>query len=181
MTGPIEPVVVDEGWENAHDAILGADNKAAVAVLLEVARRASVEGAPVGLELLFTVSEEDALAGAKAFDTAALRAEVRLRLRPRLADRRGDRRLADLLPAHRRVPRPRGARRHPPRARAQRDPRRRARRAAMPHGRLDEQTTANVGSIRGGVGSTNVVPERCTLMAEARSLDPNASSRSSPR
>ena len=44
--------------------------------------------------------------------------------------------------------------------------------AAMPHGRIDEQTTANVGSIHGGSGSTNVVPERCSLLAEARSLDP---------
>ena len=45
--------------------------------------------------------------------------------------------------------------------------------AAMPHGRIDEQTTANVGSIHGGSGSTNVVPERCRLLAEARSLDPD--------
>ncbi|MBA3408852.1 MAG: peptidase dimerization domain-containing protein, partial [Solirubrobacterales bacterium] len=44
--------------------------------------------------------------------------------------------------------------------------------AAMPHGRIDEQTTANVGSIHGGSGSTNVVPERCCVLAEARSLDP---------
>jgi len=29
---PIEPVVVEDGWENANDGILGADNKAAVAV-----------------------------------------------------------------------------------------------------------------------------------------------------
>src|SRR5215218_3711624 len=55
VTGPIEPVLVDGGWENAHDAILGADNKAAVAVFLEVARRASVEGSPVAIELLLTV------------------------------------------------------------------------------------------------------------------------------
>ena len=60
--GEIEPVVVDGGWENAHDTILGADNKAAVAVFLEVARRASVEGSPVGIELLLTVEEEDGLA-----------------------------------------------------------------------------------------------------------------------
>ncbi len=44
--------------------------------------------------------------------------------------------------------------------------------AAMPLGRIDPQTTANVGSIRGGVGSTNVVPDRCRLLAETRSLDP---------
>jgi tripeptide aminopeptidase len=41
----------------------------------------------------------------------------------------------------------------------------------MPQGRIDEQTTANVASVHGGVESTNVVPERCTLMAETRSID----------
>ena len=66
--GPIEPVLVDGGWESAGDTILGADNKAAVAMLLELARRAALEGSPIGIELLFTVSEERALAGAKAFE-----------------------------------------------------------------------------------------------------------------
>ena len=61
-------MLVDEGWENANDGILGADNKAAVAVMLELARRVTVEGSPVGIELLFTVWEENALAGAKQFD-----------------------------------------------------------------------------------------------------------------
>src|SRR6185369_4426107 len=70
---PIEPVLVDGGWENANEAILGADNKAALAVMLAVARRATIEGSPVGIELLFTVSEEDSLAGAKAFDATRLR------------------------------------------------------------------------------------------------------------
>ena len=56
MTGPIEPVLVDGGWESAGDTILGADNKAAVAVLLAVAERVARETAPVGLELLFTVA-----------------------------------------------------------------------------------------------------------------------------
>src|SRR5205085_6469138 len=36
---PIEPVLVDGGWANTNEAILGADNKAAVAVMLELARR----------------------------------------------------------------------------------------------------------------------------------------------
>jgi tripeptide aminopeptidase len=44
--------------------------------------------------------------------------------------------------------------------------------AAMPHGRLDPQTTANVGYVHAGVpAATNVVPEHCSLLAEARSLD----------
>ena len=71
----ITPVLDDGGWVSAGDTILGADNKAAVAVILEVARRCAVERAPVGLELLFTVSEENALAGAKAFDVRSLRSD----------------------------------------------------------------------------------------------------------
>ena len=43
--------------------------------------------------------------------------------------------------------------------------------ASLRLGRLDEETTANVGSIEGGDGATNVVPERCRFLAEARSLD----------
>jgi tripeptide aminopeptidase len=38
-------------------------------------------------------------------------------------------------------------------------------------GRVDEGTTANVGRIEGGSASTNVVPERCRIEAECRSLD----------
>ncbi len=170
--GQIEPVLVDGGWENAHDTILGADNKAAVAVFLEVARRVSVEGSPVALELLLTVEEEDALAGAKAFDASVLRADfgyvfdhatpigeivtaspTYYRLS---ADFHGRAAHAGIRPE---------AGRSAVLAAAHAI-------AAMPHGRIDEQTTANVGSIHGGSGSTNVVPERCCVLAEARSLDP---------
>ena len=42
---------------------------------------------------------------------------------------------------------------------------------AMPHGRIDEQTTANLGYLHGGVESTNVVPERARVLAEVRSVD----------
>ena len=69
--GPtVEPVLVDDGWESAGETILGADNKAAIAVMLAAARRCAVESSPVGIELLFTVSEEDGLKGAKAFDVS---------------------------------------------------------------------------------------------------------------
>ena len=44
----------------------------------------------------------------------------------------------------------------------------------MPLGRIDAETTANVGSVHGGVGSTNVVPGALPRsLAEARSLDPS--------
>jgi tripeptide aminopeptidase len=41
---------------------------------------------------------------------------------------------------------------------------------AMRLGRLDAQTTANVGTIDGG-SAFNVVPERCTVVGEFRSMD----------
>jgi tripeptide aminopeptidase len=37
-------------------------------------------------------------------------------------------------------------------------------------GRVDEQTTANVGTIEGG-SAINVIPERCRIVGEVRSLD----------
>jgi len=43
--------------------------------------------------------------------------------------------------------------------------------ARMPLGRIDAETTANVGVLRGGT-ATNVVAERCELMAEVRSREP---------
>jgi len=171
VSAEIEPVVVDGGWENARDTILGADNKAAVAVFLEVARRASVEGSPVALELLLTVEEENGLAGAKAFDASLLAADfgyvfdhatpigevvIASPTYYRLsADFHGRAAHAGIRPEEGRSAILAAARAI----------------TAMPHGRIDEQTTANVGSIGGGVGSTNVVAERCRLMAEARSLD----------
>jgi tripeptide aminopeptidase len=42
--------------------------------------------------------------------------------------------------------------------------------AAMELGRLDEETTANIGVIDGGT-ATNVVPGRCRIGGEARSID----------
>jgi tripeptide aminopeptidase len=172
QTAPIEPIVVDDGWENANEGILGADNKAAVAVILEVARRASIEGAPVDIELLFTVAEENGLVGALHFDTGGLRSEfgyvfdhatpigevvvaspsyyrVAAEFHGRAAHagiRPEEGRSAVLAAAHAIT--------------------------AMPLGRIDGETTANVGSVSGGVGSTNVVPERAKLLAEARSIDP---------
>jgi tripeptide aminopeptidase len=43
----------------------------------------------------------------------------------------------------------------------------------MPHGRVDAQTTANLGYFHGGVESTNVVAERARVLAEVRSVDPD--------
>ena len=172
QNAPIEPVVVDGGWENANDGILGADNKAAVAVILEVARRATVEGSPVGIELLFTVAEENGLLGAAHFDAGRLRSEFGYVFDH--ATRIGE--VVTASPSYFRV----GAEFHGRAAHAGLRPEdgRSAVLAAalaiagMPLWRIDEETTSNVGSVSGGVASTNVVPERAKLLAEARSVDP---------
>ena len=141
--------------------------------MLEVARRATVEGAPVGIELLFTVSEENALAGAKAFDASRLRSDFGYVFDH--ATPIGEVVVASPtdVPARGRVPRQ--APRTPasgPRTAAARSSPPRARSPACRSAGSTRETTANVGSVHGGVGSTNVVPERCRLLAEARSLDP---------
>jgi tripeptide aminopeptidase len=168
--GAIEPVLVDGVWESAGDTILGADNKAAVAVLLAVARRAAVEGSPVGIELLFTVSEENALAGAKAFDVARLRSEFGYVFDH--ATPIGG--VVVASPTYARLQaRFHGAAAHAGiRPEAGRSAIAAAAKAiaAMPLGRLDEETTANIGTITGGAGGTNVVPELCRFLGEARSL-----------
>jgi tripeptide aminopeptidase len=62
-TAAIEPVVEDGVVRNAAGTILGADNKAAVASMLEATRRVLAEGRPhAGIELLFTPKEEVGLA-----------------------------------------------------------------------------------------------------------------------
>jgi tripeptide aminopeptidase len=170
---PIEPVVVDDGWENAHHAILGADNKAAVAVLLATAHRVTRDGErpPVGLELLFTTREETALAGAQAFDVARLRAQwgyVFDHATPigevivasptyykLVAEFHGKAAHAGIRPED-------GRNAVVAAARAI---------AAIRSGRLDQETTTNVAGIEGGRAHTNVVPDHCRFWAEARSLD----------
>ncbi len=172
QAAPIDPVVVDGGWENANDGILGADNKAAVAVFLEVARRATIEGSPVGIELLFTVAEENGLLGASHFDAGRLRSDFGYVLDH--ATPIGE--VVTASPSYYRV----GAEFHGRAAHAGIRPEDGRSAilaaalaiAAMPQGRLDDETTANVGSVSGGAGSTNVVAERAQLLAEARSVDP---------
>jgi tripeptide aminopeptidase len=168
---PLEPVVVDGGWENAHDGILGADNKAAVAVMLEVARHAVEHGSPVGIELLFTVCEENALRGAREVDVSALRSDFGYVFDH--ASPIGE--VVTASPTYYRLDAEfRGAAAH---AGIRPEDGRSAIAAAasavtaMQLGRLDEETTANVGRIEGGSASLNVVPERCRIEAEARSLD----------
>jgi tripeptide aminopeptidase len=170
LAAPVQPVLVDDGWENANDAILGADNKAAVAVILALVRHLAREPAPVDLELVFTVGEEIALAGARALEVARLRSEFGY-----VFDHASP--IGEVIvdsPTHFRITATfRGAAAHagirPQDGRSAILAAARAV-ASLRLGRIDEQTTANVGTIEGGT-AINVVPERCSLLAEVRSMD----------
>ena len=170
LTAPVEPVLVDGGWENANEAILGADNKSAVAILVELARRLASQPPIVGVELLFTVSEEVSLRGSRAFDAGRLRSRFGYVFDH--ATPIGEIVLAS--PSHQRlIAEMRGRSAHAGvRPEAGRSAIAAAARAiaAMRLGRLDDETTANVGTIAGGT-SINVVPERCRVEAEVRGLD----------
>ncbi len=169
LLAPVEPVLVEGFWENEHEGVLGADNKAAVAVLLALARHVRANGAPVDLELLFTVGEEVALAGSRAFETSRLRSELGY-----VFDHATP--IGEVVldsPTHFRIEGDfRGAAAHagirPEDGRSAILAAARAI-ASLRVGRLDEQTTVNVGTIAGGT-AMNVVPERCTVVAEVRSM-----------
>jgi tripeptide aminopeptidase len=173
LDAPVEAVVrgEEERWvENANEAILGADNKAALAVMIEVARRAVRDGAPVGLELLFTTAEEIALRGAKAFDLSRLRSEFGFVFDH--ATPIGE--VIVAAPTYYRIDA--SFHGHAAHAGIRPEDGRNAIAAAaagiasLELGRIDPQTTANVGVIHGGTAG-NVVAERCDVMLECRSLD----------
>jgi tripeptide aminopeptidase len=128
------------------------------------------EGAPIDLELLFTVGEEVALAGARAFDASRLHSDYGF-----VFDHASP--IGEVVidsPTHFLIEATfRGAAAHagirPEDGRSAILAAARAV-ASIPHGRLDERTTVNVGTIAGG-SAINVVAEECTLSLEARSLE----------
>jgi tripeptide aminopeptidase len=170
-TAAIEPVVEDGVVRNAAGTILGADNKAAVAAMLEGTRRVLAEGRPhAGIELVLTPKEEVGLLGAYAFDHRRLRArtgyvydqaapigvvilgapfsqalEVTFHGRAAHSGMHPDEGRSAIAAAARAI-------------------------SEMRLGRVDELSTANVGTITGGTAG-NIVPEWCTFTAEARSHD----------
>lgn len=172
LISEVVPVLRDGGWENENEGILGADNKAAVAAIVEVARRlqSSPETPQVGIEILFTVSEETGLNGAREFDIGRL--ESRFGYVFDHASPIGEIITASptyMLIAASVLGRAAHAGLHPERGNNAIVAAARAI-AAMPQGRLDAETTANVGLIAGGT-APNVVADRCRIEAEVRAID----------
>ena len=174
LEGPIEPVVGEDGFvRNTGGTILGADNKAAVAAMLEGAARLVEDGrAHAGIELLFTPMEEVGLRGAAAFDEQRLEARAGY-----VYDHAGA--VGEVIlgaPYQRKLDvrfhgRAAHAGMYPEEGRSAIAAAARAI-ADLRLGRLDDETTANVGEIEGGT-ARNVVPEHCRFLAEARSHDEN--------
>lgn len=171
-SGPIEVRLDDGVYRSAGETILGADNKAAVAVLIELAARHREQAPPVGIELLFTVAEEQGLRGAAAADLSKLESRMVFVL-----DHATD--IGEVIvaaPSHLRIEaRFKGVEAH---SGLNPDSGRSAIVAAasaiagMQLGRIDPETTANVGLIEGG-SSGNIVPGNCRVSGEARSVDPD--------
>jgi tripeptide aminopeptidase len=170
-TAPIEPEVRNGVVVNRCDTILGADNKAAVAAMLTAVAEVVREGRPhAGIELVLTPMEEVGLRGAKAFDAARLIARHGYcydhaapigNVVMAAPTQKSLQLVFHGRAAHSGIAAERGRSAIQAAARAI---------AEMRLGRLDEQTTANVGLIAGGIAG-NIVPPECRVWAEARSRD----------
>jgi tripeptide aminopeptidase len=169
--GNLEPVVEDGVVRNAGGTILGGDNKAAITAMLEGVRRVLVENLPhAGIELVFTPKEEVGLVGANAFDHDRLRAQVGY-----VYDQEGAMGEVVLGAPWSRALEVRFHGRSAHAGMAPEEGRSAIQAAAkaiadLRLGRVDELTTANVGTISGGTAG-NVIPEWCTFLAEARCHD----------
>ncbi|MGI5939610.1 MAG: M20/M25/M40 family metallo-hydrolase [Thermoleophilia bacterium] len=169
-TDTIEPVLEDGVFRNARRTILGADDKVAVTALLhatEVFCRSGVSFPTY--ELFFTVAEETGLVGAKhmgdvlvspfaaVFDSCGPVGGITAKAPSQQSLYAAFRGRA----AHSGVEPERGRSAIHAAAKSI---------AGMRLGRIDEETSANIGVIAGGVAS-NVVPDFCEIRGECRSHD----------
>ena len=167
----IKPQIRDGVIYSDGTTILGGDDKSGVAVILEIIRSRREDGAAhPPLEVVISVSEELGLRGARWLDKSQLRArqgyildgggplsnivvsapsqdtlQVTVRGRKAHAGSEPERGINAIRVASEAI-------------------------AAMPLGRIDAETTANIGVIQGGI-ATNIVPDEVFIRGEARSRD----------
>ena len=167
----IKPILKDGVIRSDGTTILGADDKAGVVAVLETLRCLKEDDIPHGnIQIVFTVAEEGGVNGSRCLDTSLLHADLGYTL-----DTHGHAGTAAFkAPGKNQLAvRIVGKAAH---AGIDPDAGRNAITAAgrvltaVPQGRIDEETTCNVGRIEGGT-ATNVVAEFCTLNFETRSRD----------
>lgn len=167
----IKPIIKDGTIYSDGTTILGGDNKAGIAAIVEAIRVLKEENIPHGdLEICFSIYEEGGLHGAKNLDYGQFKAKKAF-----ILDSGGDPGqiiikgpAQDKLeikvigkPAHAGVCPEEGISAIMVASEAI---------SNMKLLRIDEETTANIGSIEGG-GPTNVVVADVIVKAEARSLN----------
>lgn len=166
----IQPKIEDGIIRSDGTTILGADDKAGIAAMLESIRTIQENNLPHGtIQYVITVGEEAGLVGAKALDASLLQAKYGFAL-----DSDGE--VGNIIvaapyqaqlkikvngkTAHAGVAPEKGISAITVAAKAI---------AKMPLGRIDEETTANIGRFEGGT-QTNIVCDEVNITAEARSL-----------
>lgn len=168
----IKPVIREDGYIYSDGTtILGADDKAGIAALFEMARRIKEKNLAHGtIQFIITAGEESGLVGAKELDRTKIIAKYGFAV-----DSDGKvggivvaapfqaKVLTKVLgkTAHAGVAPEKGISAITVAAKAV---------AQMKLGRLDEETTANIGRFEGGQ-ATNIVCDEVTILAEARSID----------
>ena len=167
----IQPRIVDGVVRSDGTTILGADDKAGVAAILTALRQTNGKGSSCcPVEVAFSVQEEVGLIGAKHLDLTQLASKTAI-----VMDSAGpvgsivarapsqDTMTIEITgqASHAGVAPEQGVSAVVVVARAI---------AGMRLGRIDPETTANIGVIRGGM-ATNIIPAHVTMRGEARSLD----------
>jgi tripeptide aminopeptidase len=169
----VKPTLKDDGYIYSDGTtILGADDKAGLATMLESVRVLQENNIPHGdIQFIITVGEESGLVGAKALDSSLVKAKYGFALD-------SDGKVGNIIvaaptqakvratiygkTAHAGVAPEKGVSAITIAAKAI---------SKMPLGRIDEETTANIGRFEGGK-ATNIVCEQADILAEARSLVP---------
>ncbi len=158
----------DDVFYSSGSTVLGADDKAGIAILIEVLASLSdahIDYGPV--EILLTTCEEIGLLGAKAFDSSLLRSCYGYALDSTGVDNVIIGAPAALyvdvdihgLAAHAGLAPDYGISAIQLAAQAT---------AQLPLGRLDDDSTANIGLVSGGT-ATNIIPDFVSLKGEIRS------------
>ena len=166
----VTPVVDGDVIRSDGTTVLGGDDKSGLAIILEVLQAVREEEVPHGhIDVVFTICEEVGLLGAKNLDLGLVRAKTGLVLdsdsigflitkAPAVNHLEFE---VHGLEAHAGICPERGISAIQVAARGI---------AAMRLGRIDEDTTANLGLVSGGT-AVNIVPNRVMLTGEVRSHD----------
>ena len=162
----IEPVIEDGVIRSKGDTILGADDKAGIAEIFNAVRSAS-KRPPV--EIVITRGEEVGLLGAKNLDLSLIKSEMGFIVDGDALDTvvvGGPTHISldvEIIgkAAHAGMEPEKGISAIRVAAEAI---------TRFPEGRIDHETTANVGTIHGGM-IRNGVPDKVTIQAECRSLN----------